>query len=187
MVSKINSATFCFRETLPATNGAQKYRLQPLLLKAVYSDEGLRELALVRDSQQKLPAEQNLDTLKFPKKALERFKRLRAILPQRLRGNTAELKWDEFDMRGRGDFHSRVWKAIHAIPNGQTASYAEVAGDAGSPLAFRACGQACGANPILFFIPCHRVVAASGLGGFGCDIELKKHLLALEGVDWQAL
>jgi O-6-methylguanine DNA methyltransferase len=186
MVPKINTATFCFRETLPAVTGTEKYAGKSLLLKAVYSDEGLRELMVFRDNL-KLPPQQNLETLKNPAKARERYKQLRKLLPSRLRGKKAELKWEAFDLRGRGEFHTRIWKATHAIPTGHTASYAEVAGDVGSPLAFRACGQACGANPILIFIPCHRVVASNGLGGFGCDLELKKHMLALEGIDWKTL
>jgi O-6-methylguanine DNA methyltransferase len=141
---------------------------------------------VIRDNV-KLQLQQNLETLASPKRALAHYNKLRQLLPLRLRGKKAELKWDDFDLRGRGEFHTRIWKATHAIETGHTASYAEVAGDAGSPLAFRACGQACGANPILIFIPCHRVVASNGLGGFGCDLDLKKHMLALEGIDWKQL
>jgi methylated-DNA-[protein]-cysteine S-methyltransferase len=62
-------------------------------------------------------------------------------------------------------FQRRVWSAIAAIPVGQTLSY----GDLAKPLESgpRAVGGACGANPYPIVVPCHRVVAATGLGGFG--------------------
>jgi methylated-DNA-[protein]-cysteine S-methyltransferase len=62
-------------------------------------------------------------------------------------------------------FQRRVWAAIAAIPAGQTLSY----GDLAKALASgpRAVGGACGANPYPIIVPCHRVVAAVGLGGFG--------------------
>ncbi|GAA5171205.1 methylated-DNA--[protein]-cysteine S-methyltransferase [Viridibacterium curvum] len=81
-------------------------------------------------------------------------------------------------------FQQRVWRAISAIPRGQTRCYGELVASAGGTA--RAIGQACGANPLPILVPCHRVVAASGLGGFanasdGWLIETKKWLLAHEG------
>ncbi|MHB1375683.1 MAG: methylated-DNA--[protein]-cysteine S-methyltransferase [Thauera sp.] len=81
-------------------------------------------------------------------------------------------------------FRQRVWAAIRAIPRGQTATYGELAGRLGS--APRAVGQACGANPFPLVVPCHRVTAAGGLGGFanareGWLLEVKRWLLAFEG------
>ncbi len=105
---------------------------------------------------------------------------VKRLLLERLKGGRGDFDWADFDLEGTGDFHRRVWKAMRAIPFGETATYADVARDAGSPLAFRACGQACGANRIIVFIPCHRVVSANGLGGFGCGLEWKKHFLAME-------
>lgn len=67
------------------------------------------------------------------------------------------------DLRGT-PFQQRVWAAIRAIPVGQTISYAELAARVGSGP--RAVANACGANPIPVIIPCHRVVASHGLGGF---------------------
>lgn len=61
-------------------------------------------------------------------------------------------------------FQNKVWQAIAAIPVGQTQTYGALAKQIGS--AARAVGQACGSNPLPLFIPCHRVVAATGLGGF---------------------
>lgn len=79
------------------------------------------------------------------------------------------------------DFQRNVWKQLHKMKPGQTQSYGDVAKKAGRPKAFRAAGQACGANKIPLFIPCHRVVASSGgLGGFSCGLAWKEKLLDIE-------
>lgn len=80
-------------------------------------------------------------------------------------------------------FQRRVWREISAIPRGAARSYAELARALGS--APRAVGQACGANPYPLIVPCHRVVAARGLGGFahrvaGYHLEAKRWLLRHE-------
>lgn len=79
-------------------------------------------------------------------------------------------------------FQLAIWKVIAAIPAGQVMTYGELARRAGYPGAARAAGSACGANPIPILIPCHRVVAQHGLGGFGMDLALKKKWLAQEGI-----
>jgi len=82
-----------------------------------------------------------------------------------------------------GLFVRRVVRAVRRIPVGETRTYAGVARAAGHPGAARAVGNALARNPICLFIPCHRVVAASGLGGFSGEggPVLKQRLLALEG------
>jgi O-6-methylguanine DNA methyltransferase len=86
----------------------------------------------------------------------------------------------ELDLRG-SDFQLRVWRALLAIPYGQTISYADVSRAIGREGAFRAVGAASGANPLAIVVPCHRVIAADGtLGGYGGGLELKRRLLALE-------
>ncbi len=73
-----------------------------------------------------------------------------------------------------------VWSALMTIPYGATRSYAEIARQAGgSP---RSVGQANGANPIPIIIPCHRVLATTGIGGYsgGEGLPTKRALLALE-------
>lgn len=77
-------------------------------------------------------------------------------------------------------FHLRVWQALREVPYAQTVSYAQLAALAGSPTAARACGQACGANPVPLLVPCHRVLAAGGLGGFRLGADWKIRLLELE-------
>ena len=79
-------------------------------------------------------------------------------------------------------FQKRVWKAISEIPFGQVLTYAELAQKVGSGP--RAVANACGANRVPLLIPCHRVVAKNGLGGFmqGIDggLKIKEWLLAHE-------
>lgn len=83
-------------------------------------------------------------------------------------------------------FRQRVWQALLAIPPGQTRTYGDIAETvASSP---RAVGQAVGDNPIPIIIPCHRVLAAHGLGGFmhgteGFPLAVKTWLLRHEGID----
>lgn len=82
------------------------------------------------------------------------------------------------------DFQQRVWQALQAIPIGATLTYAELAERVGSGA--RAVANACGANPIPLVIPCHRVVAKNGLGGFmqgreANPLSIKRWLLAHEG------
>jgi methylated-DNA-[protein]-cysteine S-methyltransferase len=78
-------------------------------------------------------------------------------------------------------FQLRVWQELRKIPRGSTISYGELARRAGSPKAFRAVGQANGANPIPLIIPCHRVIAADGsLGGYSSGLDRKRWLLQHE-------
>ena len=73
--------------------------------------------------------------------------------------------------------------AARAIPWGEVVSYGELAALAGRPGAARAAGSFCAENRFSLIIPCHRVVAANGIGGYGAaGPELKRRLLALEGV-----
>ena len=91
---------------------------------------------------------------------------------------------DRFDlplMPQGGPHEQRVWAAMRQIPYGETRSYSDLAHDVGSGP--RAIGRACGKNPIPIVIPCHRVLAKGGLGGYsgGEGLPTKRLLLALEG------
>ena len=78
-------------------------------------------------------------------------------------------------------FQKLVWNALLEIPRGETRTYGDITREIGKEKAFQAVGRACGANPIWFFIPCHRVVGANGaLTGYAGGAELKRLLLALE-------
>lgn len=79
------------------------------------------------------------------------------------------------------DFQREVWLALTRIPAGAVESYGDVATALGRPGGARAVGGACGANPVPFVVPCHRVVGSSGkLTGFGLGVELKERLLQAE-------
>lgn len=78
-------------------------------------------------------------------------------------------------------FQRSVWKKLLDIPYGRTVTYKEIAESVGRPGASRAVGNAVGANPIPIVIPCHRVLASNGLGGYSGGIDIKKDLLRVEG------
>jgi methylated-DNA-[protein]-cysteine S-methyltransferase len=78
-------------------------------------------------------------------------------------------------------FMQSVWRALGDIPYGRTVSYKEIAAAVGNPKASRAVGMANNRNPLPIFIPCHRVVGASGaLVGYGGGLDIKVRLLEIE-------
>lgn len=78
-------------------------------------------------------------------------------------------------------FQERVWRALQAIPYGETRTYGQIAAAVGNPKACRAVGMANHQNPILLAVPCHRVIGANGrLVGYGAGLDMKEALLALE-------
>jgi methylated-DNA-[protein]-cysteine S-methyltransferase len=80
-------------------------------------------------------------------------------------------------------FTRAVLKATARIPFGETVSYKGVAGRAGNERAFRAAGSALGSNPLPIVVPCHRVLhSGGGLGGYTGGLQIKRRLLAIEGV-----
>jgi AraC family transcriptional regulator of adaptative response/methylated-DNA-[protein]-cysteine methyltransferase len=84
------------------------------------------------------------------------------------------------DVRGTA-FQQQVWRALLAIPYGETRSYAQVATAIGQPNATRAVARACATNPVAVVIPCHRVIRSDGsLGGYAGGVERKERLLAIE-------
>lgn len=79
-------------------------------------------------------------------------------------------------------FQQRVWRALVAIPYGETRSYRDIAVHIGRIRAVRAVGAANGRNPLPIVVPCHRVVGSDGtLTGFAGGLALKRQLLELEG------
>jgi len=97
-----------------------------------------------------------------------------------LRHLETELAALPLEIPKTSEFRQRVWEAIRRIPFGKTVTYHELAKEIGHPRAARAVGGACAANRLLLAIPCHRVVASRGLGGFALGLEWKKKLLELE-------
>jgi len=139
-------------------------------LKAVFSEKGLCRLSF-----QSGPAKENLGCPKLQK--------ILSPLLAYLNGDLQSFLWpiDWSKLKGTA-FQKKVWRALCEIPSGEVATYSEVAQAVGSPNAARAVGAACGQNPILLVIPCHRVVAQGHWGGYsGGGLEIKKTLLRLEG------
>ena len=84
---------------------------------------------------------------------------------------------------GGTDFQRSVWKALRAIPAGETRTYGQLAAAIGSPKAVRAVGLANGRNPVALIVPCHRVIGANGtLTGYAGGLERKRWLLQHEGI-----
>jgi methylated-DNA-[protein]-cysteine S-methyltransferase len=88
----------------------------------------------------------------------------------------------EIDLSGATPFQRAVAEALRAVRYGETVTYGELAALAGHPNAQRAAGTFCAGNRFPIVVPCHRVVAAGGLGSYGSlGLEYKRRLLALEG------
>ena len=143
-------------------------------LKLVASDKGLAAVLWENDD----PRRVRLGALKpgSDNRFLnEAEKQLKAYFAGRLKKFTVPL-----DFNGT-DFQKRVWKALLAIPFGETRSYAQIARQVGKPTAVRAVGAANGANPVALVVPCHRVIGSDGsLTGYGGGLSRKRFLLDLE-------
>ncbi|HLF78513.1 MAG TPA: methylated-DNA--[protein]-cysteine S-methyltransferase [Dehalococcoidia bacterium] len=80
------------------------------------------------------------------------------------------------------EFQLSVWRAIANVPFGETLTYSQIAAAVGRPTSYRAAGNACGANPVVIIVPCHRIVGTDrGLHGFGGGLDTKTFLLGHEG------
>ena len=152
----------------------------PLFLAS--SAEGL--VALEFDAR--LPGQQSI---RPSPRDLRREKEKKAFTfqdsPHLLRPYVSELEeyfaGQRLDLRGT-DFQRACWRALLAIPYGETRTYADIARAVGKPNAFRAVGMANNRNPIAIVVPCHRVIASDGtLCGYGGGLDVKRKLLELEG------
>lgn len=86
----------------------------------------------------------------------------------------------ELDLSGFNDFRRRVISVVMNIPRGRTMTYGQIASMAGHPGAARAVGSVMAKNQFVILVPCHRVVAKKGLGGFAWGLETKERLLEFE-------
>jgi methylated-DNA-[protein]-cysteine S-methyltransferase len=108
-------------------------------------------------------------------------------LVERLRGyfDGAEDSFEDVnvDLEYETPFLEQCARALRAVPRGEVVTYGELAALAGAPGAARAAGSFCARNRLGLFVPCHRVVAAGGLGSYGSHgLAYKRRLLELEGV-----
>lgn len=104
-----------------------------------------------------------------------------------LKGEKVDLGSIPLDLEGLPPFRRKVYEVLRGLRPGQLLTYGEVALLAGSPGAARAVGQAVARNPLPILVPCHRVVAADGPGGFSLfgSLETKERLLRLEGCSFR--
>lgn len=97
-------------------------------------------------------------------------------------GDGGPLDGVPVDLEYESDFLTRCARALRAVPRGEVVTYGELAALAGAPGAARAAGSFCARNRLGLFVPCHRVVAANGLGSYGSyGLTYKRRLLELEG------
>lgn len=103
---------------------------------------------------------------------------LRAYFDGKGRTFSVPVDWSQVD-----GFRRAVLSALHTtVRFGSVISYGDLGARAGDPHAARAVGEVMATNPYPIVVPCHRVVASDGLGGFGGGLEMKRWLLAHEGV-----
>ena len=89
----------------------------------------------------------------------------------------------ELDLSELTPFGRELCDTLRAIPRGEVVTYGELAALAGRPGAARAAGTFCAQNRFPAIVPCHRVVAAGGIGGYGSlGLDYKRRLLEFEGV-----
>jgi len=99
-------------------------------------------------------------------------------------GEDVALERVPVDLEYETPFLERCALALRGVPRGEVVTYGELAALAGAPGAARAAGSFCARNRLGLFVPCHRVVAADGLGSYGSlGVAYKRRLLALEGCE----
>jgi len=140
-------------------------------IEITWTPQGLRTLSLFGEE----PANPGPPHPAWVEGAAEKIARF-------LAGEPADLDSIPLDLEGHSPFACRVLAALRATRPGETLTYGHLAGLAGSPGASRAVGQVMARNPLPILIPCHRVVAAQGPGGFTLfgSLDTKERLMALE-------
>ncbi len=146
------------------------------------TDRGLVRVMLPNDSVdetlERLAADLSPRLLELP----SRVDRERRELDEYFGGRRQEFELSLDWRLTTTDFYRRVLRATAKLPFGATATYAEMAAEAGNPRAYRAAGSALGHNPIPIVVPCHRVLRAGGdIGQYGGGPEMKEWLLRFEG------
>lgn len=152
--------------------------LGPML--AAWSDAGVAALSRLTD----LDAFLSAVSRRFPGRSIQpadarEADGLAASIDAYLVGAAPRIE-GEPDLTGLPAFDAAVYRAVIAIPYGTTATYGDIAARVGSPRAARAVGNAMARCPLFPIVPCHRVVSATGLGGWGADPALKRQLLGME-------
>ena len=137
----------------------------------VLSDERIQEIVITPDKSSIDQISINASRKKHP---------LMEDLHGYFNGAKTDFSTYQLDLSKLTPFQQSVLGETGSIPYGETVTYAELAGKIGKPRAARAVGNALSRNHFPIVVPCHRVVAKNGLGGFSCGIDVKKRLLELE-------
>lgn len=174
------------------TAGRSEGLLQGLLtlpgigdVRLVWSERGLVMLALPSQNDAEVAADM-VDRGIEPPPVADVPEPYRSTLLAYARGEEVDPRVLPVDLDGT-PFQLRVWNALRNVPRGSVRSYAGIAADIGAPRAMRAVGMANSANPVAIVVPCHRVVGTGmRLGGYSGGLEMKRKLLALEGVRVEA-
>ncbi len=141
----------------------------------IESDAGVRQATLPADEREALRARLGVDAL-----ADGGGRPVGRALVSFYAGEPVELLAVPLDLGVQSEFQAAVRAVVRHITPGVTRTYGEVAAAAGNPGAARAVGQVMATNPVPPFVPCHRVIARGGPGGFGGGLALKQAMLALE-------
>lgn len=148
------------------------YYKSPFCYLSLHSDG--KNLVKIDFCKEKFDDEKSCELFKFAKKELDLY------FLGKLKTFKTPLKFNA------SAFETKVYQALLQIPYGSVLSYKELAQKINHPKAYRAVGNANSKNDLPIFIPCHRVVASHGLGGYNGGLEIKKFLLELEGVKFLA-
>ena len=151
----MTGAAFCLFDTVIGT-AAVAWRGEALV--ATWLPEASRE-ALEAAVRRRLPEGAQSDPPAAIARAIGAVVRL-------LAGEAEDLDFVEIDLDGVAAFDASVWLAARAIPPGETLTYGTLAARIGEPGAARAVGAALGRNRFPIVVPCHRILAATGTGGF---------------------
>ncbi|HEU5274532.1 MAG TPA: methylated-DNA--[protein]-cysteine S-methyltransferase [Xanthobacteraceae bacterium] len=163
------------RET-PKTYVSKTMRSPVGILTLIASNDGLAAILWENDKPRRVPLTVVAEDATHPV-LLEAERQLEEYFAGRRKIFDLAL-----DVSGT-EFQKKVWRALLAIPYGETRTYAEIAREIGHPTAVRAVGAANGRNPLSIVAPCHRVIGSSGaLTGFAGGLAVKAQLLRLEGV-----
>ncbi len=134
-----------------------------------------------RKSEDELLSELESRSL-LPEMAPQKLERERRELSEYFQGKRRRFDLP-IDLRWGTKFQKSVLQAASRIPFGECCCYGDVAKRVGRPRAQRAVGSALGKNPVAIVIPCHRVVASSGVGGYTGGLDVKRTLMEIEGID----
>jgi methylated-DNA-[protein]-cysteine S-methyltransferase len=150
-----------------------------------WNERGLTRLQLPESDRSATERRLRTYATSASQEAPAEIERAIANLQRYLTGRDVDFSPVALDLTEVGPFRRKVYEAARAVRWGQTASYGELARQAGSPEAARAVGQALSRNPVPIIIPCHRILAkgrrVGGFSAYGGKVT-KERLLALEGV-----